>query len=92
VVCGCFRAKAQRLGANDGGACGYRNPLGGVVVGIRPAVRLRVKALDLVVSTAAAQCVVFPLGGVVVEPRFDSVPRQCPRGNFGVSVFFFVFL
>jgi hypothetical protein len=28
-----FRAKAQRFGANGGNACGYRNPLGGTVVG-----------------------------------------------------------
>jgi hypothetical protein len=59
---------------------------------MRPAVGLRLKALDLVVSTAAAQCVVFPLWGVVVEPRLDSVSCQCSRGNFGVYVLFiFIF-
>jgi hypothetical protein len=28
-----FRVKAQRSGANGGDACGYRNPLGGIIVG-----------------------------------------------------------
>jgi hypothetical protein len=93
AVCGCFGTKAQHPAPNDSDACGCRNPLGGVVMGIRSAVRLRVKALDLAVSTATVHCVVFPLGGVGVEPCFDSVSCQCLRGNFGFSVFFFfVFL
>jgi hypothetical protein len=69
AVCGCFRAKVQRLGANDGDACGCRNPLGGVVVGIRPALRLRVKTLDLTVSTTAAECVVTLLGASLWSPE-----------------------
>ena len=28
----CIRVKAQRSGANDGDACGYRDPLEGVIV------------------------------------------------------------
>jgi hypothetical protein len=90
--CGCFREKAQRLGVNDGDACMCHNPLGGVIVAIRPAVRLRVKALDLAVSTTTVLCIGFPLGCVVVEPLSDSVSCQCLRGNFGLSMFFFVFL
>jgi hypothetical protein len=54
AMCGCLQAKTQRLGANGGDACGCRNPLGAVVVGIRPAVWLWVKTLDLAVSTEAA--------------------------------------
>jgi hypothetical protein len=63
AVCGCFGTKAQHPAPNDSDACGCRNPLGGVVMGIRSAVRLRVKALDLAVSTATAHCVVFPSWG-----------------------------
>jgi hypothetical protein len=62
AVRGFFRAKAQRLSANGGDACGCRYPLGGVVVVILSALWLRVKTLDLVVSTAAALCVVTLLG------------------------------
>jgi hypothetical protein len=70
VVEGFFRAKAQRFCANDGDACGCRFPLGGVVVVILPALRLRVKTLDLVVSTAAALCVVTFLEASSWSPEF----------------------
>jgi hypothetical protein len=68
VMCRCFQVKAQRLGANDGDACGCRNSLGGVVVGIRPAVQLRVKTLDLAVLMMAAQCVITLLGASSWSP------------------------
>jgi hypothetical protein len=76
AVRGYFRAKAQRLGASGGDACGCRNPLGGVGVVILPALRLRVKTLDLVVSTAAALSIVTLLGASSRSPdstwyRFD---------------------
>jgi hypothetical protein len=65
---GFFRAKAQRLCANGGDACGCRNPLGGVVVVILPVLRLRVKTLDLTVSAAAAVYVVTLLGAPLWSP------------------------
>jgi hypothetical protein len=48
-----FRAKAQRISANGGDACGCCNPLEGTVLVILPALHLRVKTLDLTVLTAA---------------------------------------
>lgn len=92
VVCGCFQAKVQRLGANGGDACGCRNPLGGVVVGIRPSLRLRVKTLDLTVSTAAAQCVVTLLGASLWSPELTWSRLNVFGGKCGFSVFFLVFL
>jgi hypothetical protein len=53
-VQGFFRAKAPRFSANGGDACGCRIPLEGVVVVILSVLWLRVKTLDLAVSTAAA--------------------------------------
>jgi hypothetical protein len=75
-VRGFFRAKAQRLGTSGGDACGCRNPLGGVGVVILPTVRLRVKTLDLMFSTAAALSIVTLLGASSRSPdstwyRFD---------------------
>jgi hypothetical protein len=87
AVCGCFRAKVQRLGANHGDACGCRNPLGGVVVGIRPVLWLRVKTLDLTVSTMAADCVVTLLGASLWSP--DST-RSVPMSSL-VLVFLVLF-
>jgi hypothetical protein len=58
-----------------------RNPLGSVVVGIRPTVR----------SQRRRRNASFPSWGVVVETCFDSVSCQYPRGNFGISLFFFCF-
>jgi hypothetical protein len=49
-----FWAKDQRFDANGGDACGCRNPLEGAVVVTFFVLGLRVKTLDLVVSTAAA--------------------------------------
>jgi hypothetical protein len=62
TVRGFFRAKPQRLFANDGDACGYRFLLGGIFVVILSVLRLRVKTLDLVISMAAALCVITLLG------------------------------
>jgi hypothetical protein len=67
-VRGFFWAKAQRLSANGGDACGCRNPLGGVVVVILPVLWLRVKTLDLTVSAAAAVYVVTLLGASLWSP------------------------
>jgi hypothetical protein len=69
AVRGFFRAKVQHLGARGGDACGCRHPLGGVVVVILPALRLQVKTLDLIVSTAAALCVVTLLGASSQSPN-----------------------
>jgi hypothetical protein len=69
VVRGFFRAKAQRFSANGGDACGCLFPLRGVVLVIIPTLRLRVKTLDLVVSTAAALCVVTFLGASSWSPE-----------------------
>jgi hypothetical protein len=44
---GFFRAKSQRFGANDGDACGCRDPLEGIIVATLSALGLRVKTLDL---------------------------------------------
>jgi hypothetical protein len=66
VVRGFFRAKAQRFSADGGDACGCRIPLGGVVVVILPALRLRVKTLDLMVSMTV--CVVILLGASSWSP------------------------
>jgi hypothetical protein len=44
---GFFRAKSQRFSANDGDACGRRDPLEGIVVAALSALGLRVKTLDL---------------------------------------------
>jgi hypothetical protein len=63
-----FWAKAQRISANGGDACGCRNPFGGVVMVILPALRLRVKTLDLAVSTAPPLCVVTLLGASSWSP------------------------
>ena len=41
-----FRAKSQRFGADDGDACGCRDPLEGVVVATPDVLGLRVKTLD----------------------------------------------
>jgi hypothetical protein len=76
AVPGFFQAKAQRLGASGGDACGCCHPLGGVIVVIFPVLRLQVKTLDLVVSTTAALCVVTLLGASSQSPdstwyRFD---------------------
>ena len=68
AVEGFFRTKAQRLSANGSGACGCRNPLGGVVVVILPALRLRVKTLDHHGLDGGGAVRRYPLGGVVVEP------------------------
>jgi hypothetical protein len=68
AVQGFFRAKAPRFSANDDDACGCRIPLEGVVVVILSALRLRVKTLDLTVSTAAALCVVTLLGASSWSP------------------------
>jgi hypothetical protein len=70
VVRGFFRAKAQRFSADGGDACGCRIPLGGVVVVILPALRLRVKTLDLMVSMTAALCVVTLLRASSWSPDF----------------------
>jgi hypothetical protein len=60
-----FLAKAQRFGANDGDACGCRDPLEGVVAATLSALGLRVKTQDLVVSMMAAlYCVVTFLGAL----------------------------
>jgi hypothetical protein len=67
-VGGFFRAKAQRFGANGGDACGCCIPLEGIVVAIFPALWLRVKTLDLAVSTAAALCVVTLLRASLWSP------------------------
>jgi hypothetical protein len=48
---GFFREKSQRFGANDGDACRRRDPLGGVVVVILSASGLRMKTLDVVLTT-----------------------------------------
>jgi hypothetical protein len=68
AVRGFFRAKAQRLSANGGDACGCHNPLGGVVVVILLVLWLRVKTLDLTVSAAAAVYVVTLLGASSWSP------------------------
>jgi hypothetical protein len=65
-----FRAKAQRTCANGGDACGCRDPLEGAVVVILTALRLRVKTLDLTVSTAAALGVVTLVGASSWSPDF----------------------
>jgi hypothetical protein len=44
---GFFWAKFQRFGANDGDACGCRDPLEDIVVATLPAIELWVKTLDL---------------------------------------------
>jgi hypothetical protein len=54
-----FQAKAQRFGANGGDSCGCRNPFEGVVVVTFAMLGLRVKTLDLAVSTSAA-CALLP--------------------------------
>jgi hypothetical protein len=63
-----FSGESSALSANGGDACGCRIPFGGAVVVILPVLWLRVKILDLAVSTAAALCVV-----TLLEPRFHSV-------------------
>jgi hypothetical protein len=68
AVRGFLQAKAQRFSANVGDACGCRFPLEGVVEAILPMQRLRVKTLDLVVSTAATLCVVTLLGALSWSP------------------------
>jgi hypothetical protein len=45
--------KPQRFDDNNGDSCGCHNPLGGVVVVVFSALGLRVKTLDLMVSTTA---------------------------------------
>jgi hypothetical protein len=60
-----FPAKAQRFGANDGDACGCRDPLEGVVAATLSVLGFRVKIQDLVVSmTATLLCVVTSLGAL----------------------------
>jgi hypothetical protein len=61
-VRGFFRAKALRFDANDDDAYGCHNPLEGAVVATFAALGLRVKTLDLVVSTTAA-CASLPSWG-----------------------------
>jgi hypothetical protein len=68
AVQGFFWVKALRISANGGDAYGCRNPLGGVVVVILPVPGLRVKTLDLTVSTAAALCVVTLLEASLWSP------------------------
>jgi hypothetical protein len=64
-----FLAKAQCSGANDGDACGCRDPLVGVVAAILSILGLQVKAQDLVVSmTVALYCVVTSLGALSWSP------------------------
>jgi hypothetical protein len=65
-----FQAKAQCLSVNDGDACGCRYPLGDVVGVILSALRLRVKTLDLMVSTAAVLCVATLLEASSWSPDF----------------------
>jgi hypothetical protein len=54
-----FWAKAQRFGANDGDACGCRNPFESVVVVTFAMLGLRVKTVDIAISTPAA-CASLP--------------------------------
>jgi hypothetical protein len=44
----------RKLRFSGGDACAYRNPLGSVIVVILSALWIRMKTLDLVVSTMAA--------------------------------------
>jgi hypothetical protein len=68
VIQGFFRAEARHFSANDDDAWGCRNPLEGVVVVILSVIRLRVKTLDLAVSTVMAPCVVALLGASSWSP------------------------
>jgi hypothetical protein len=66
-------------------------PLGGIVVVILSALWLRVKTLDLVVSTAAALCVVTLLGRSPWSPD-SMVSFQCLRWQFLVFRVFLFFI
>ena len=65
-----FRAKSQRFGADDGDACGCRDPLEGVVVATPDVLGLRVKTLDLCGLDGGGALRRDLLGGAVVELRF----------------------
>jgi hypothetical protein len=82
------RAKAQRLGANGGNACGYRNPLGGTVVGTFSMSGLWVKTLDLLVSTTAA-CYVVTLLGASSRSSGSSRSRSGVIGGKSVNPILF---
>jgi hypothetical protein len=69
---------------------GCRYPLGGVVVGIRPMVGLRVKTLDLTVSTAAARCIVTLLGTSLWSPDSTWFRASVSGSKFRLSVFFYL--
>jgi hypothetical protein len=71
------RAKAQRLGTNGGNACGYRNPLGGIVVGTFSMSGLWVKTLGLLGLDGGGVLCRNSLGSVVVELRYISVSFRC---------------
>ena len=62
--------KTLRSGANGGDACGYCYPLGGVVVVTLAVGGLRVKTIDHLGLDDSDALRRYPLGGVVVEPRF----------------------
>jgi hypothetical protein len=85
-VQGFFRAKAQRFGANDGDACGCRNPFAGAVVVTFAMLGLRVKTLTLR-SRRRRRVRRYPREGVVVEPR--SPWSRC--GDFGGKPWLFLY-
>jgi hypothetical protein len=69
--------KAQRSGANDGDACGCRDPLEGVVLATLSVLGLRVKTQDLCgLDDGGASLRCYLLGGVVVEPWFPCSHRR----------------
>ena len=69
-----FRAKSLRFGADDGGACGYRDPPEGVVVATLAVLELRVKTLDPCgLGSGGAFCVVTFLEAVSWSSGFLSL-------------------
>jgi hypothetical protein len=80
--------ETQRLGANGGDAC--RIPLGGVVVGIRPTVWLRVKNPRPRCLMAAVQCVVTLLGTSSWSLTRLGLVSMSPVESLGFMCFFFL--
>jgi hypothetical protein len=63
----------------------------GVAVGIHPAVQLRMKILDLVVSMATAQCVIALLGPSSWSPNSTQSRVHAFGGKFGIFLCSFLF-